>query len=194
MLKTTRLSGTATGTQVASTLRDYAKRAQSAMREQRATSFKTAHLLTQNFATLASGILIGMSEGLGAKRLAAKGTVKTAKGRKTTKAARVRDGEDREAPQDYEACQDCCGTQIRIGRSGSRQTVRAATAARRDSACLSLEPMALANTPDCRRKGQHPERVRASGAAPVGANMLQYPFRLSAGCPASQGVQHATSC
>ncbi len=55
--------------------------------------------------------------------------------------------------------------------------------------------MALANAPDCRRKGQHPERVRASGAAPVGANMLQFPFRLSAGCPAfkaySVHLQHA---
>ncbi len=84
VLKQTRLSGTATGTQVASTVRDYAKRAQAAMREQRETGFKTAHLLTQNFATLASGILIGMSEGLGAKH-ASKRKTKTAKGRKITK-------------------------------------------------------------------------------------------------------------
>ena len=76
------------GAQVASTIRDYAKRAQTAMREQRETSFKTAHLLTQNFATLASGILIGMSEGLGAKRAASKGKTKKAKGRKIAKAAK----------------------------------------------------------------------------------------------------------
>ncbi|HEX5864471.1 MAG TPA: DUF6781 family protein [Casimicrobiaceae bacterium] len=85
VLKQTKLSGTATGTQVASTIRDYAKRAQAAMREQRETGFKTAHLLTQNFATLASGILIGMSEGLGAKRDASKRKTKAAKGRKIAK-------------------------------------------------------------------------------------------------------------
>jgi len=85
VLEKTKLSGTATGTQVASTIQDYAKRAQAAMRQQRETGFKTAHLLTQNFATLASGILIGMSEGLGARRGVSK---KAAKGRKITKAAK----------------------------------------------------------------------------------------------------------
>jgi ElaB/YqjD/DUF883 family membrane-anchored ribosome-binding protein len=76
-----RRSGTATGTQVTATLRDYAVRAQAAMRAQRATGFKTAHLLTQNFAILASGILIGMSEGLGATH---------PKPRKSTTAPRAR--------------------------------------------------------------------------------------------------------
>jgi len=71
VLEKTRRTGTATGTQVTSTIRDYARRAQAAMREQRETGFKTAHLLTQNFAILASGILIGMSEGLGARPAAA---------------------------------------------------------------------------------------------------------------------------
>ena len=85
LLKKTKVSGTATGTQVALTIRDYAKRAQTAMREQRETSFKTAHLLTQNFATLASGILIGMSEGLAAKPAASKRKAKAAKGRKIAK-------------------------------------------------------------------------------------------------------------
>jgi len=85
LLKKTKVSGTATGTQVASTIRDYAKRAQAAMREQRATSFKAAHLLTQNFATLASGILIGMSQGLGAKRATSKKTAKTASARRAAK-------------------------------------------------------------------------------------------------------------
>jgi hypothetical protein len=88
VLKKTTLSGTATGTQVASTIRDYAKRAQAAMRAQRETSFKTAHLLTQNFATLASGILIGMSEGLVGKRKAAKAATKTGKARRITKASK----------------------------------------------------------------------------------------------------------
>jgi ElaB/YqjD/DUF883 family membrane-anchored ribosome-binding protein len=92
VLAKTKRSGTATGTQVASTIRDYAKRAQAAMREQRETGFKTAHLLTQNFATLASGILIGMSEGLGAKPAAARRKTKLAMGRKTTKAAKSATG------------------------------------------------------------------------------------------------------
>jgi len=88
LLQKTKVSGTATGSQVASTMRDYAKRAQAAMREQRATSFKAAHLLTQNFATLASGILIGMSQGLGAKRGASRVKAKTARGRKLAKTGR----------------------------------------------------------------------------------------------------------
>ncbi len=88
VLEKTKRSGTATGTQVASTIRDYAQRAQKAMREQRETGFKTAHLLTQNFAILASGILIGMSEGLGAKPAAAKRKTKSATGRKIAKTAK----------------------------------------------------------------------------------------------------------
>jgi hypothetical protein len=76
------------------------------MRAQRETGFKTAHLLTQNFAILASGILIGMSEGLGAKpavarrkarppaaakskaKPAPRGEVKTAAKRVTAKAGK----------------------------------------------------------------------------------------------------------
>ena len=92
VLETTKLSGTATGAQVASTMRDHAKRAQAAMRAQRETGFKTAHLLTQNFATLASGILIGMSEGLGAKRKASKTPAKTGKARRVTTARKIATG------------------------------------------------------------------------------------------------------
>ncbi len=86
VLEQTTLTGTATGTQVASNIRDYAKRAQAAMRAQRETGFKTAHLLTQNFATLASGILIGMSEGMGTRRKASTAASKTGKARRVTKA------------------------------------------------------------------------------------------------------------
>jgi ElaB/YqjD/DUF883 family membrane-anchored ribosome-binding protein len=66
VLKKTKGAGTATGAHAAAALRDYAKRAQAAVRLQRETGFKAAYLLTQNFAILVSGILIGMSEGLGA--------------------------------------------------------------------------------------------------------------------------------
>jgi hypothetical protein len=86
VLAKTRLSGTAAGIQVEANIRDYAKRAQTAMRAQRETSFKAAHLLTQNFATLASGVLIGMSEGLGATRGTAKRKSTTSMRRKITSA------------------------------------------------------------------------------------------------------------
>jgi hypothetical protein len=85
VLAQTRLSRTAAGLQVESTMRAYAKRAQEAMRTQRETGFKTAHLLTQNFAILASGILIGMSEGLGGKPAPAKPAPKSVTGRKAPK-------------------------------------------------------------------------------------------------------------
>ena len=74
VLAQTRLSRTAAGLQVEST-----------MRTQRETGFKTAHLLTQNFAILASGILIGMSEGLGGKPATAKRATKSVTARKTAK-------------------------------------------------------------------------------------------------------------
>lgn len=90
VLKSTRLSGTAAGAHAASTARDYARRAQLAMRAQRETSFKAAHLLTQNFATLASGVLIGMSEALGSKRSASRAAAKSAKARHVAKPAKRR--------------------------------------------------------------------------------------------------------
>jgi hypothetical protein len=66
VLKKTKGAGTATGAHAAAALRDYAKRAQAAVRLQRETGFKAAYLLTQNFAILVSGILIECPEGLGA--------------------------------------------------------------------------------------------------------------------------------
>ena len=88
VLERARLSGTGTGTQVAAAVRDYAKRAQTAMRKQRETGVKVAHLLTQNFATLASGVLTGMSEGLGAEGNAPRRRSKASTGEKTAKIAK----------------------------------------------------------------------------------------------------------
>jgi ElaB/YqjD/DUF883 family membrane-anchored ribosome-binding protein len=88
VLKKTKMSGTATGAEVASTLRDYAKRAQAAMRAQRETRFRTAHQLTQNFSTLASGILIGMSEGLEGKSASAKSRTRATTARMAAKSAK----------------------------------------------------------------------------------------------------------
>jgi len=83
VLEKTKVSGTATGAQAAAALRSYAKQAQAAMRAKRETGFKAAYLLTQNFAILASGVLIGMSEGLGGKSAGARPKATTG-GRATT--------------------------------------------------------------------------------------------------------------
>jgi hypothetical protein len=62
VLKDTKMSGTETGAQVQATLEQYADTVSRAMRSGREAGFKAAHVLAQNFATLASGILIGMTE------------------------------------------------------------------------------------------------------------------------------------
>ena len=149
VLKKAKVSGTATGTQVASTLRDYAKRARAAMRKQRETSFKTAHLLTQNFATLASGILIGMSEGLGGKARCFKENAEDSEGPQDREGDQGPDcqvsqehaGAGREATQDHEACQDNGGAQVQIGCGGSRESA----ALRRRSGASTDGPICLDN-------------------------------------------------
>ena len=64
LLKNTKLEGTDTGARVAATLEQYGSQVQNAMREQRAAGLKVAHSMTRNYATLVSGVLIGLSEGL----------------------------------------------------------------------------------------------------------------------------------
>jgi ElaB/YqjD/DUF883 family membrane-anchored ribosome-binding protein len=67
VLNQAKLSGTETGGQVATTvkaLRDFGDRMRDTTREWRTAGFKAAYLLTENFATLASGVLMGLSEGL----------------------------------------------------------------------------------------------------------------------------------
>lgn len=64
VLKQAKPGQTDTGQEVAAMMEEYGKRSQTAFRESRAASLKTAHALTQNFATLASGVLIGLSEAL----------------------------------------------------------------------------------------------------------------------------------
>jgi hypothetical protein len=56
--------GTETGAQVKETLSTHAREAQVAMRSSRETGFKIMHALTQNYATLVSGVLMGLSEAL----------------------------------------------------------------------------------------------------------------------------------
>jgi len=57
-------AGTATGQQVMSLLEQYGSQFQKAARAQRDASFRAAHALAQNFATLASGVLIGLAEAM----------------------------------------------------------------------------------------------------------------------------------
>ena len=96
----TRQSGTAMGKQAATNLQDYAKRAQAAVRAQRETGFKTAYLLTQNFAVLASGILIGMTEGLGGKPVVAKRKAKPTAGSHQAQGRQADGGQARQAQGD----------------------------------------------------------------------------------------------
>jgi hypothetical protein len=57
-------AGTATGAQVMSLVEQYGAQVRSAARAQRDAGFRAAHALAQNFATLASGVLIGMAEAM----------------------------------------------------------------------------------------------------------------------------------
>jgi len=56
--------GTDTGAQVKETLSAHAQEARAAMRSSREAGLKVMHTLTQNYATLVSGVLIGLSEAL----------------------------------------------------------------------------------------------------------------------------------
>jgi hypothetical protein len=64
LLKNTKLEGTDTGARVTATLEQYGSQMQNAMRESRTAGLKVAHALTRNYATLVSGVLIGLSEAL----------------------------------------------------------------------------------------------------------------------------------
>jgi hypothetical protein len=56
--------GTEAGARAAETLKTYARDAKAAMQSSRETGLKVMHSLTPNYATLVSGVLIGLSEGL----------------------------------------------------------------------------------------------------------------------------------
>ena len=64
VLQQKELAGTETAAQVAATMEEFGERARASMREQRQAAVKVAEALTVNFTTLASGILIGLSEGM----------------------------------------------------------------------------------------------------------------------------------
>ena len=64
VLKSTKMAGTDTGAKVAATVEQYASQFQSAIRDSRTAGLKAAHAMTRNYATLVSGVLIGLSEAL----------------------------------------------------------------------------------------------------------------------------------
>jgi hypothetical protein len=88
VIKNTRLEGTDTGAQVTSTLEQYGAQFQTALRDSRTAGLKVAHAMTRNYATLASGVLIGLSEalkqqGAGAAKPAARQSMAKAPAAKT---------------------------------------------------------------------------------------------------------------
>lgn len=64
LLKHTKHAGTDSGAQAMRTMEEFRNRMTATMRETRAATFKAAHAFSENFATLTSGILIGLSEAL----------------------------------------------------------------------------------------------------------------------------------
>jgi len=64
VLKAMKLKGTDTGVQASATVEQLMTQAQTALRGGRATGVRTAQAMMDSYAALASGVLIGMSEGL----------------------------------------------------------------------------------------------------------------------------------
>ena len=64
VLQRTETSGTETAAEVERTLEEFGDRMRDAVRQQRRTALKAAEVMAENFTTLASGILIGLTEGL----------------------------------------------------------------------------------------------------------------------------------
>jgi len=63
---------TETGARVQALMERFGEPARTVIRQQREAGMKAAHMLTQNFGTLASGVLIGLSEGLHGQQAAPK--------------------------------------------------------------------------------------------------------------------------
>ena len=72
VLSQMKMDGTGTGMQAAKTVEALGAQMQSAMRDSRAIGMRAAQALAQSYATLVSGVLIGMSEGLQGGRGATK--------------------------------------------------------------------------------------------------------------------------
>ncbi len=65
VLKTTKMEGTASGALATQTVEGLMAQAQDAMRKSRASSLRASQVLLDGYAAMVSGVLLGMSEGLG---------------------------------------------------------------------------------------------------------------------------------
>lgn len=79
VLKTMKLEGTATGGAATQTVEQLMGQAQDALRKGRATSLRATQALMDSYAAMVSGVLIGMSEGLGGGAAAAEAPKAAAK-------------------------------------------------------------------------------------------------------------------
>ena len=64
VLQRTETQGTETASEVEATLEEFGERMHEAIKQQRRTALKATEAMAENFTTLASGILIGLTEGL----------------------------------------------------------------------------------------------------------------------------------
>jgi hypothetical protein len=64
LLQQKETAGTATQAQIEQTVEEFSDRMRDAVRQQRRMAVKAGEAMAQNFATLASGILIGLTEGI----------------------------------------------------------------------------------------------------------------------------------
>jgi len=72
VLQRTPSGATETGARVQALMEQFSAPARTALRQQREAGMKAAHMMTQNFGTLASGVLIGLTEGLHGQQAAPK--------------------------------------------------------------------------------------------------------------------------
>lgn len=77
-LSAMKLQGSSTGARAEETVTGLVEQARTAMRESRASSAKAAEVMLQGYATLVSGVLIGMSEGMQAGGAAASSSTRAA--------------------------------------------------------------------------------------------------------------------
>jgi hypothetical protein len=87
VLKAMKLEGTATGAGAAQTVEQLMSQTQDALRKGRASSLRASQVLIDSYAAMVSGVLIGMSEGLGGGAVAAPGKPAPAKAAAPTKSA-----------------------------------------------------------------------------------------------------------
>jgi len=114
ILKKTSVSGTEAGARATATVAAFGQRMQKAMREQRTESARTAHRLGQNFGTLASGVLIGLTEGL--HKTTSSKPAATRKGSSKRKPAATKKGSSKRKPRAGKSTKSVVGAKKRSKR------------------------------------------------------------------------------